>query len=57
MTLTRDFKQTLVERVQHEPAFAAALLDEAASRFLSVDVATAHVILGALVNAPARPSV
>jgi hypothetical protein len=33
MALTRDFKQTLVERVRHDPAFARALLDEAATLF------------------------
>ena len=51
MTLTRDFKQTIVERVQREPAFAAALLDEAASLFLNGEPATARVILRDLVNA------
>lgn len=56
MPLTRDFKQTLVERVQREPAFAAALLGEAAALFLNGDPATARVILRDLVNAPARPS-
>ena len=29
MDLTQDFKQTVQERVQRDPAFAAALLDEA----------------------------
>jgi hypothetical protein len=29
MALTRDFKQTVAERVQRDPAFARALLDEA----------------------------
>jgi hypothetical protein len=28
MALTRDFKQTVVERVEREPAFAQALLDD-----------------------------
>ncbi len=51
MTLTRDFKQTIVERVRREPAFASALLDEAASLFLNRDPATARVILRDLVNA------
>ena len=55
MPLTRDFKQTLVERVQREPAFARALLDEAASLFPNGDPATARVILRDLVNASARP--
>lgn len=31
MALTRDFKQTIAERVEGDPAFAKALLDEAAS--------------------------
>lgn len=51
MALTRNFKQTIVERVQREPAFARALLDEAASLFLNGDPATARVILRDLVNA------
>lgn len=51
MTLTRDFKQTIVERVRREPTFATALLDEAASLFLNGDPATARVILRDLVNA------
>lgn len=51
MTLTRDFKQTIVERVRREPAFASALLDEAASLFLNGEPATARVILRDLVNA------
>lgn len=51
MTLTRDFKQTVVERVQRDPAFAKALLDEAATRFLSGEPDTARLILRDLVNA------
>lgn len=51
MTLTRDFNQTIVERIQREPAFARAMLDEAASLFLNGDPATARVILRDLVNA------
>jgi len=31
MTLTRDSKQTLTERVKRDPAIAKALLDEAAT--------------------------
>ena len=48
---TRDASLTVVERVQREPAFAAALLDEAASLFLNGDPTTARVILRDLVNA------
>lgn len=55
MTLTRDFKQTIAERVQREPAFAAALLNEAVSLFLNDDPETARVILRDLVDDPARP--
>lgn len=35
MTLTRDFKDTVHARVQREPAFAVALLDEAVALFLN----------------------
>jgi hypothetical protein len=31
MALTRDFKNTVVARVERDPAFAKALLDEAAT--------------------------
>jgi hypothetical protein len=34
MALTRNFKQTVIERVERDPAFAKALLDEAATLFL-----------------------
>lgn len=51
MTLTRDFKQTVIERVQRDPAFAKALLDEAATLFLSGEPDTARLILRDLVNA------
>jgi hypothetical protein len=33
-TLARDFKLTVVERVERDPAFARALLDEAAQQGL-----------------------
>ncbi len=51
MALTRDFKQTVVERVQRDPAFARALLDEAATLFLNGEPGTARLILRDLVNA------
>lgn len=51
MTLTRDFKQTVVERVERDPDFAKALLDEAATLFLSGEPDTARLILRELVNA------
>jgi DNA-binding phage protein len=51
MTLTRDFKQTVAERVQRDPTFARALLDEAATLFLNGEPHTARLILRDLVNA------
>lgn len=51
MALTRDFKETIVERVHRDPAFAKALLDEAVSLFLDGDSETARLILRDLVNA------
>ncbi len=51
MTLTRDFKQTFVERVERDPDFAKALLDEAATLFLSGEPDAARLILRDLVNA------
>lgn len=51
MTLTRDFKRTVVERVQRDPEFAKAMLDEAAELFLNGEPETARLILRDLVNA------
>ena len=51
MALTRDFKKTIAERTQRDPEFARALLDEAATFFLSDDPETARLILRDLVNA------
>ena len=51
MALTRNFKQTVVERVGRDPEFAKALLDEAATLFLSGEPETARLILRDLVNA------
>ena len=51
MALTRNFKQTVVERVQRDPEFAKALLDEAATLFLSDEPEMARLILRDLVNA------
>ncbi|MCA0312681.1 MAG: transcriptional regulator [Candidatus Melainabacteria bacterium] len=51
MALTRNFKQTVVERVNREPAFAKALLDEATKLFLTGESETARLILRDLVNA------
>ena len=51
MALTRDFKQTVVERVARDPQFAHALLDEAATLFLNNETEIARLILRDLVNA------
>ena len=51
MALTRNFKQTVIERVERDPQFAKALLDEAATRFLSGEPETARLILRDLANA------
>ena len=50
MTLTRDFNQTVKERVEREPAFAKALLDEAATLFQGGETDAARLILRDLVN-------
>ena len=51
MALTRDFRRTVVARVRRDPAFAKALLDEAATLFLNGEPHTARLILRDLVNA------
>jgi DNA-binding phage protein len=51
MALTRNFKKTLVARIKRDPAIANALLNEAATLFLSDEPETARVILRDLVNA------
>ena len=51
MNLTRDYKQTVTERVGRDPAFAKALLDEAATLFLDGEPDTARLVLRDLVNA------
>ena len=51
MALTRDFKKTVVARVEREPAFAKELLAEATALLISGEAETARVILRDLVNA------
>jgi len=51
MALTRDFKQTIVDRVEREPAFAQSLLHEAATLFLNGEPDVARLVLRDLVNA------
>lgn len=51
VALTRDFKQTVADRIRRDPAFARALLDEAATLFLNGEPHTARLVLRDLVNA------
>ena len=51
MALTRNFKETVVQRVQGDAAFAHALLDESSTLFLNGEPETARLILRDLVNA------
>ena len=51
MTLTRQFRQTVIERLERDPAYAQALLDEAATLFLNGEPETARLILRDLINA------
>lgn len=50
MLLTRDFKETVKERAQRDPAFAKAMLDEAATAFLNGEPQVARLILSDLVK-------
>ena len=51
MALTRNFKETVIQRVQNDASFAQDLLDEAATLFLNGEPETARLILRDLVNA------
>lgn len=45
MPLTRDFKETIQERVKNDPEFRESLLSEAIDSFLSGDVETGKTVL------------
>lgn len=51
MALTRNFKQTIGERLKSDPSFAKAMLDEAATAFLRGEPELARLILRDLINA------
>lgn len=51
MTITRNFSDTIQERIQNDEDFATALLDEAISLFLNGEPDTARLVLRDLVNA------
>ncbi len=51
MTLTRDFKDTVVARAQRDPRFREMLFTEAINAYLGGDTAAGKAILRDLVNA------
>ena len=51
MSITRDYKETINERINKNPAFTAALLDEAITLFLNGKPGVARLVLRDLVNA------
>jgi hypothetical protein len=51
MALTRDFKETIRARVEHDPKFRKELLREGIECMLSGDIATAKTILRDYINA------
>lgn len=51
MALTRNFKDTVIQRAQNDSSFAQALPDEAAALFLNGEPETARLALRDLVNA------
>jgi DNA-binding phage protein len=51
MALTKDFRETIRERAQQEPAFRKALLREAIELMLSGDEKTGRAILRNYINA------
>jgi DNA-binding phage protein len=51
MALTRDFRETVAARAARDPAFKAALLQEALQAFIEGDVAEGLVLLRDCINA------
>ena len=51
MALTRDFRETIRERAQAEPAFRRALLQEAIELMLTGDVTTGKALVRNYINA------
>ena len=50
MALTRHFKETMVARVERDPAFVRAMLDESLTLFLNGDSDAAKAILRDVIN-------
>jgi hypothetical protein len=53
MPLTRDFKETICARVEHDPKFRRALLREGVEAMLAGDAAVAKAILRDYISATA----
>ena len=51
MALTRSFRETVLKHVQEDPAFRAALVEEAAQNIIDGDIETALGQLRDVVNA------
>lgn len=51
MPLTRDFKETIVARIQRDPAFRRSLLKEAIDALIAGDVNTGKTVLRDYINA------
>ncbi len=51
MALTREFKETVRDRAQNDPAFRIGLLTEAAECFLNGETETAKTLLRDYINA------
>jgi DNA-binding phage protein len=51
MALTRDFKETVMARVQRDRKFREALFSEAINAYLAGDTATGKAMLRDLINA------
>jgi DNA-binding phage protein len=51
MALTRDFRETIRDRAQREPAFRRALLQEAIEQMLAGDIDTGKSMIRNYINA------
>ena len=51
MSLTKDFRETVRDRAQREPAFRRALLQEAVEQMLAGDVETGKSLIRNYINA------
>jgi hypothetical protein len=51
MALTKDFRDTILERARRDPDFRCALLQEAVERLLAGDVETGKGLVRKYINA------